>query len=75
MALPPYPAIVTGKHEVVLKTQYHIKGGSYKNTDTKMMGWEVEKGMHKATPQGGWWINTSLDSYHKGLVFDIVEAK
>lgn len=40
--------------------QYHIKGGSYKNSFQKAFGWEVEKGF-SPTPQGGWWIDLVHD--------------
>lgn len=58
-------------YEIKEKKQFHVKGGSYKKTLGKNMGWEVEKGFNP-TPQGGWWINAKYRD--KGIELTIKEA-
>lgn len=58
--------------EITQHQQYHVKGGSYKDSFGKGFGWEIEKGM-TATPQGGWWIDFTYDC--NDIHIEVTEAK
>lgn len=65
---------ITQKEEIVLKKQYHLNGGSYKDTSDKSMGFEVEKGFNP-TVSGGWWIDFHLRGDRRDKVITIREAQ
>jgi len=59
-------------YEISQKKQYHIKGGSYKDSFSTSMGYEAEKNL-TPTPQGGYWIKFKY--YSKEIHIEIKEAE